>query len=52
MPRDLTKQEYMFITCSYSNRIEVMKIENDKLVKLDAYLEIDQPITFANKETI
>ncbi|MDQ0363059.1 lactonase family protein [Breznakia pachnodae] len=53
MPRDLTsEQEYMFITCSYSNRIEVMKIENDKLVKLDTYLEIDQPITFANKENI
>jgi len=51
MPRDIVcEQEHLFITCSYENKIEVMKIVDDKLVKISSFLDIDQPITFANKQ--
>ncbi|MEY8354578.1 beta-propeller fold lactonase family protein [Lachnospiraceae bacterium 54-53] len=48
MPRDLLiKDEYVFVTCTDSDQIEVFKISGGQLKDLDTALAVRSPITFS-----
>lgn len=50
MPRDIIiKDNYVFITCTNSNKIEVMQIRDSVLHMISSVLPVNMPITFASQ---
>lgn len=50
MPRDLlSENNYVFVTCTTANRIEVFEVVDNKLNRVNSTLELNQPVTFVNK---